>query len=174
MRFYKRTKSKINFSTGWKLAIAALAVSLLSVGAGCKKTKVDPFPKSGAIAGWQKSGDTRVFAAKDLWQYIDGGAEQYVKVGVVSAATADYSYQNQVEAVADVYTMGDAAAAHKILAAEQSKDGKSVAVGDEAIAYTQSVVFRKGPYLVRVVAYESTPETGQALLGLAQGIGAKL
>lgn len=174
MHFWNSFKSRINFSAHRKLAIAALAASLLSVGTGCKKAPVDPFPKSGAIAGWQKTGDTRVFAAKDLWQYIDGGAEQYVKAGVVSAATSDYSYRNQVEAVADVYTMGDAAAAHKILAGEESREGKSVAVGDEAIAYGQSVVFRKGPYLVRVVAYESTPDTVQALLGLAHGIESKL
>lgn len=174
MHFWKRHESRITLSANRTLAISALAISLLSIGTGCKKSQVDPFPKSGAIAGWQKTAETRVFAAKDLWQYIDGGAEQYVKAGVVSAATADYSYRNQFEAVAEVYTMGDAPGAHKILAGEQSKEGKSVAVGDEAIAYGQSVVFRKGPYLVRVVAYESTPETGPALLGLAQGIEAKL
>lgn len=174
MDFCIRLGSKVNFSETRKLAIIALATALLMVGTGCKKSQVDPFPKSGAISGWQKTGDTRVFAAKDLWQYIDGGAEQYVKAGVVSVSTADYKYQNQLDAVADVYTMGDSAGAHKILAGEQSKDGNRAAVGDEGIAFGQSLSFRKGPYLVRIVAYESTPESGQALLGLAKGIEAKL
>ena len=44
----------------------------------------DPFPASGAVAGWEKSSETRVFAAKDLWQYIDGDAEQYISSGVVT------------------------------------------------------------------------------------------
>ena len=164
----------MRFSKGWKLALAALAVAVIGAGAGCKKSQVDPFPQSGAVAGWQKTSDTRVFAAKNLWQYIDGDAEQYIKAGVVSATTSDYKYQDKVEAVADVYTMGNTAGAQKILASEQSKDGKSVALGDEAIAYGQSVTFRKGPYLVRIVAYELTPDTGQALLALAHGIEAKL
>jgi len=42
------------------------------------------------------------------------------------------------------------------------------------VAYEQSVIFRKGPYLVRIVAYESTPGTPQALMALAHGVEAKL
>ncbi len=82
---------------------------------GCKKDQADPFPASGAVAGWEKTSDTRVFAAKDLWQYIDGDAEQYISAGVVSTSTSDYKYQGQLEAAVDVYTMGDAAGARKIL-----------------------------------------------------------
>ena len=174
MDYCIRSKTGINFSATRKLVIAALATALFTVGTGCKKSQGDPFPFSGAVSGWQKTADTRVFAAKDLWQYIDGGAEQYVKAGVISAATSDYKYQNQMDAVADVYTMTDAAGAHKIFAGEQSKDAKTVALGDEAIAYGQSVVFRTGPYLVRDVAFESMPDTDRALMGLAQGIEAKL
>jgi hypothetical protein len=36
------------------------------------------------------------------------------------------------------------------------------------------VIFRKGPYLVRIVAYESAPDAPQALLALAHGLEAKL
>ena len=174
MDYRIRSKTRINYSAIRKLLITVLATALLTAGTGCKKSQVDPFPMSGVISGWQKTADTRVFAAKDLWQYIDGGAEQYVKAGVISAGTSDYKYQNQMDAVADVYTMSDEAGAHKIFAGEQSKEAKSIALGDEAIAYGQSVVFRKGRYLVHVVAFESTPDTDRALMGLAQGIEAKL
>jgi hypothetical protein len=162
------------FSRSWKTATTAICIVFMGGGAGCKSAHVDAFPQSGAVAGWQKTGDTRVFAAKDLWQYIDGDAEQYVKAGVVSVAISDYKYRDQVEAVVDVYQMGDSAGASKILAGEQSKDGKSASLGDEAIAYGQSVIFRKGPYLVRIVAYESTPDTGPALLALAHGIETRI
>ena len=69
----------------------------------------------------RKSSDTRVFAAKDLWQYIDGDAEQYIAAGVVSTSTSDYKYQGQLEAVVDVYTMGDSAGRKKILEIGQSR-----------------------------------------------------
>ncbi len=151
------------------VAIAAVASCV-----GCKKKAADAFPSSGAVAGWEKSSDTRVYAANDLWQYIDGDAEQYLKAGVVSTSTSDYKYQGQLEAVVDVYTMGDSAGARKILESGQTKDAKSVKVGDAGIAYTQSVTFRKGPYLVRIVAYEDGPGAQQALMALAHGVEARL
>jgi hypothetical protein len=156
------------------LALATAAIALMTASAGCKKKTVDPLPPSGAVAGWEKSSDTRVYEAKDLWQYIDGDAEQYIAAGVVSTATCDYKYQNQLHAVVDVYTMGDSAGARKILESAVSNGASKVEVGDAGIAYEQSVIFRKGRYLVRIVAYEDTPGTGQALLALARGVEARL
>jgi hypothetical protein len=141
---------------------------------GCKKKSVDPFPNSGAVAGWDKTSETRVFAAKDLWQYIDGDAEQYVSAGVVTTSTSDYKYQGQLEATMDVYTMKDAEGARKILEKQKSKDAQSIQLGDAGIAYAQSVTFRKGPSLVRITAYESTPNAQAALLALARAVEAKL
>ena len=157
-----------------KLAIAAIAFAATLVSTGCKKSKVDPFPATGTVTGWEKSSDTRTFAAKDLWQYIDGDAEQYIAAGVVSTTTSDYKYQGQLEAVVDVYTMGDSAGARKIMESGQSKEAKSVQIGDAALAYEQSVIFRKGPYLVRIVAYEPSSDGPQALLALAHSVEAKL
>jgi hypothetical protein len=145
-----------------------------AAGTGCKKVKVDPFPASDAVAGWQKTSETRTYAAKDLWQYIDGDAEQYISAGVVSTSTSDYKYQGQLEATVDTHTMGDAAGARKILETGVTKDAKTIALGDECIQYAQSVIFRKGNSLVRIVAYESTPDAPQALLDLARGVEAKL
>lgn len=151
-----------------------IALALILAAMGCKKGQINPFPASGAVAGWEKTGETRVFAAKDLWQYIDGDAEQYISAGVVSTTTSDYKYQGQLEATADVHTMKDAAGARRILETGQSKDARTVQLGDAGVAYAQSVIFRKGPYLVRIVAYEPTPEAQQALMVLAHGVEAKL
>ncbi|MGD0787479.1 MAG: DUF6599 family protein [Terracidiphilus sp.] len=160
----------------WLSVLAAFMGALVAVTAstGCKKKAADTFPASGAVAGWEKTSDTRVFAAKDLWQYIDGDAEQYTAAGVVSTSTSDYKYQGQLEATIDVHTMGDAAGARKIMEAGETKDAKTVQLGDAGVAYAQSVIFRKGPYLVRIVAYESTPDAPQALLALAHGVEGKL
>jgi len=108
-----------------------------------------------------------------LWQYIDGDAEQYISAGVVTTSTSDYKYQGQLEATVDVYTMNDATGARKILETGTS-DAKPIQLGDAGVAYAQSIIFRKGPRLVRIVAYESTPDTAQALLALAHGVEAKL
>jgi hypothetical protein len=155
-------------------AAAALAVLAGEASIGCKKAAPDPFPASNAVAGWEKSGDTRTFAANDLWKYIDGGADEYIQAGVVSTSTSDYAYKGQLEVVVDVHTMGNADGARKILETGQTRDAKSIPLGDQCIQYAQSVIFRKGPYLVRIVAYESTPDGPQALLALAKGVEARL
>ena len=164
----------MRFLSNWKWAIAVMLIVAAAVGTGCKKKASNPFPATKAIAGWEKTSETRVFAAKDLWQYIDGDAEQYVSAGVVTTSTSDYKYQGHLEATVDVYTMGDVAGARKILETGQSKEAKTVQVGDAGISYSQSIIFRKGSILVRIVAYESTPEAPQALLELARGVEAKL
>jgi hypothetical protein len=153
------------------LVIASLALTMTP---GCKKKDVNPFPASGAIAGWQKTDATRVFEAKDLWQYIDGDAEHFIQAGVVSTATSDYTHNGQLEAVVDVHTMSGADGARKILETGLTQDAQKVQLGDEGVQYAQSVSFRKGAYVVRIVAYQATPDGAQALLALAHGVEARL
>ena len=161
-------------SRKWKMAGGVLALAALLAVTGCKKAKTDPFPASGTVAGWQKTSNTRTFAAKDLWQYIDGEAEQYIQAGVVSASTSDYKYHDGLEAVVDIYTMRDSAGAAKMFDSSPNKGGKSVQLGNQGVAYEQSVTFRKGTHLVRVVGYEATPDGPQALMALARNLEANL
>lgn len=163
-------KSNLN---RWKFAVIAIVLIAPFLLGGCKH-KVVTFPATGEVANWEKSGETRVFDAKNLWQYIDGDSEQYIKAGVVSTSTSDYKYRSQVEAVVDIYTMGDAAGARTILEGNQGGGAKPVQIGDAGVAYAQSVTFRKGPYLVRIVAYQSAPDLPQALMALAHAVEAKL
>jgi len=116
----------------------------------------------------------RTFEADDLWKYIDGDAERYLKAGVQRVSTADYKFQNKVNATADIYRMGNAEGAGKIFQSEPSVDGKQIQLGDGARLSSQSLVFRKGAYLVRIVAFEESAETQQALLQLGRGIESRV
>ena len=157
------------------VSIAALLTVVVLAGVGCKKKIVDPFPASGAVAGWEKSGKTQSYDAANLWQYIDGGAEQYISAGVVGVSTSDYKFQGSLEATVDVYTMKSADGAKTIFDADPpTADSKIVPLGDAGRLYGQSVVFRKGPTLVRITAFESAPGESDALMALAHGIEGKL
>ena len=154
--------------------VASLMLAVVMVG-GCKKKIVDPFPASGAVAGWEKSGKTQTFDAANLYEYIDGGAEQYISAGVVGVATSDYKFQGSLEATVDVYTMKTADGAKTIFEADPAtSDSKSVQLGDAARLYGQSVVFRKGVYLARITAFDAVPGGSDALLALAHGVEGKL
>lgn len=132
------------------------------------------FPSSNEAAGWVKNGDIRTFEAANLWKYIDGDAERYLKAGVQRVFTTDYKFKASVDAVVDIYAMRDARGAEEILDNEPTLDAKPLPLGDSARLYNQSLIFRKGRYLVRIVAYEESSETPQALSELGRVIEGKL
>jgi len=129
-----------------------------------------PFPASNVVAGWVKTGDTRTFSATELWNYIDGDAERYVKAGVQATSTADYKFQDKFEAVAEVYSMASTAGARTIFESEPAGQAKPLQLGDTGRLYAGSMVFCKGRYLVRIVAYKELPEVQPALQALGREI----
>ena len=65
------------------LLVVMLVMALL-LSAGCKRqsgSAQSVFPASNEVAGWVTTGDIRTFEAVDLWKYIDGDAERYLKAG---------------------------------------------------------------------------------------------
>jgi len=157
-----------------RVVMLCLAVVIIT---GCNRKPAvtgAPFPASNDVAGWTKTDETRTFAAGDLWKYIDGEAERYLKAGVQRVSTADYKFQNKIDAVVDIYTMASPDGTAKILDSEPVGDAKSVQLGAAARLYGQSLVFRKGTELVRIVAYQESPETPQAMLDLGKNIAGRL
>jgi len=153
-----------------------LAVACMLLGCGVKSGSKPAtlFPESNEVPGWSKVGETRTFEASSLWQYIDGDAEKYIGAGVQKTLTANYRYGNSIEAAADVHVMANVDGPRNIMDSESAADSQPVALGDAARLYGASLSFRKGRYLVRVVAYKQSPEVGKALVELARGIEKKL
>src|ERR1019366_5443334 len=143
-------------STPRTIFVSTMCVVALLGAAACNRrpSLAAAFPASNDVAGWTKTSDVRTFEAADLWKYIDGEAEKYLKAGVQRASTADYKFQNKLEAVVDIYTMSSANGSAQIFDAEPAADAKSVQLADGARLFSQSLVFLKGRYLVRIVSYE--------------------
>jgi hypothetical protein len=131
-------------------------------------------PESSDAPGWTKAGETRQFEAADLWKYVDGDAERYLRAGVRRTFTANYRYGEVLEAVADVHLMNAPAGAASIFESEPSSGSRPVPLGDAGRSYGQSLTFRKGPFFVRLTAYQNTPETERALVSLGQAIERRL
>ena len=160
-----------------RLAVLAVILAALLF-PSCSSKSVprnqDPFPRTGEVAGWMKSSETRTFPASDLWKYIDGDAERYIQAGVATTRTSDFRFQNKIDAVADIHLMNSPDGPKKMLEAEWSSEGQRLDLGEDARLYATSLVFRKDRYLVRIIAYQDAPEVGPALLALGQAIEKKL
>jgi len=147
----------------------------LVVFVGCRShPPVDVFPVSNSSPGWVKSSATRTFEAGHLYEYIDGDADKYVQAGVVKTLTSDYRWKNRVDATVDVYVMGNAAGAHKIFDSASAVGSQPIAMGDAGRYAMGNLTFRQGPYFVRVVAFNDSPEIAPALIALSSALSGKL
>lgn len=152
---------------------ALLAVALFSA-AGCHKQSASAKSVFPEATGWARSGEVRTFAGDDLSNYIDGDAEKYLKAGFKSVSTADYKFQEKTQVVVDVYTMSTPTAAKAIFESEPPSSAQTVSLGNAARLYSQSLIFRKGPYLVRMVAYQESPALPQGMMDLGRALEGKL
>jgi hypothetical protein len=139
-----------------------------------------PLPESDEVRGWKKTGEIRIFDAGNLWKYINGGAEKYIKVGLTKMMTAHYLYIekgesiSRVETIVDVYKMDTPEGAKATFDSELSGGGIRVELGNDARLTQNSLTFWKGPYFVRLTAFQSSSELKKALVGLGRGIEKKL
>jgi Family of unknown function (DUF6599) len=155
--------------------LAILLVSLWLLFVGCKHDAPgNLFPDSSEAPGWTRAREVRTFSPDRLSDYIDGDAEKYIHAGVRSLSTADYQLNGQMDVTVDVYTMSSPAGAKSILDFEPAMDAQLPQVGDAARLYSQSLTFRKDRYLVRIVAYQDSPQLPQAMLLLGHAIENKL
>ena len=158
--------------------LALLTLILAGLWVGCRSqahtTAVDFFPASNTAPGWVKSSETRTFEASHLWEYIDGDADKYVEAGVVKTLTSDYKFNGKIDAAVDVYVMGDAAGARKIYDSESAEGSQPITMGDAGRYAKGSLTFRQGPYFVRLVAYEDSPEIAEGLTDLAHAVSSRL
>jgi len=161
--------------SGFGLMLAILAMVHIP-GCSPKPASKAPglFPETNEVAGWTKASETRTFQAENLWEYIDGDAERYIQAGVERTQTTDYRFQNKIDAVADVHTMKGPEGPKKLLQSEWSAEAQRSPVGEDGRLFPASLVFIKGRYLVRLVAYEQAPEMSQALVDLGRAIESRL
>jgi len=160
-----------------RFILAIIASSVLSLATGCHRhsdSSASFFPESGEASGWTKLPEVRTFAPDQLSDYIDGDAEKYLQAGVRSTSTADYKLKDQIQLTVDLYTMSNSAGAKSIFESEPPMNAQTPSLGDAARLYSQSLIFRKGRYLVRMVAYQDSPELTQAMFNLGVAIEKRL
>jgi len=125
-------------------------------------------------AGWTRSPQIQMYSPSDLWEYIDGAAEQYLTYGVQDVAAARYTHTSGTVVGVDIYRMADSVNAFGIYRQELSPKARPVAIGVEGRAGSSSLKFWSGSFYVKLTA---SPAGGrrtelEALAGaIAKGLG---
>jgi hypothetical protein len=92
------------------------------------------------------------FYSSDLYRYMDGGADIYLKYGLVAMAHREYQPAG-VDMTVDVFDMGGPLQAFGMYSAERSPEYHFIPIGAEGYNSELTLNFLQGRYYVRLSAF---------------------
>jgi hypothetical protein len=133
-----------------------------------------PLPRCDAAPGWVLDGPARTFGPDNLYDYVDGAAEEYLLYGFarldgITCRTGEDSI------VIDVSRMADPELAYGMLCAHRQAQAPLQPLGMGGQITPGRAVFAKGPYYVEITSESATDQTpalrayADAALKLIQG-----
>ena len=99
-----------------------------------------------------KGGEAVRFYSSDLYRYMDGGADIYLKYGLVAMAHREYKGAG-LDMTVDVFDMGSPLQAFGIYSSERSPEYHFIPIGAEGYSSESTLNFVQGRYYVRLSAF---------------------
>ena len=125
---------------------------------------------------WARAAQVQMFNPGDLWEFIDGAAEQFLAYGFQDLATTRYtSDQTRTVVVAEIYRMGEAVGAFGIYRQEVSPKARPLALGVEGRSSSNTIRFWTGEFYVKLTSPPGggrMPELEALGAAIAKGLGA--
>lgn len=134
------------------------------------------FPSAFGDGSWMPAGRVERFEPGNLYEKIDGRADQYLKYGVAGLQCATYTDRKDAARFLDayVYDMGSTGGAFGIWSAERPAGAQALKLGDQGYRAEASYFFTRGRRYVQVVASDGGKVFQDAGLKLAQALDAAL
>jgi hypothetical protein len=111
----------------------------------------DDFP---AIHGWKSIEEVMYYNPDNLWEYINGAADQFIDYGFQTMSMGEFSAESIAVSI-DIYDMGKPLHAFGVYATESRGITERFSIGAEAVIVppSQCLMF-KGKYYVKIYAFE--------------------
>jgi hypothetical protein len=126
---------------------------------------------------WTRESQIQMFNPGDLWEHIDGAAEQYLTYGFQDLATSKYTDRaTRTVIVAEIYRMASPVNAFGIYRQEVSPKARPVPLGVEGRASSNTIRFWTGEFYVKLTTPPGggrMPELEALGAAIAKGLGAK-
>ena len=119
-----------------------------------------------ALDGWEIIGEVDSYNQENLWEYINGAAEQFYEYGFEELKSAEFK-SGTISAVIDIYDMGTPLNAFGIYMTERPRKGNYLNIGTEAIVTPPAQgLFLKDKYYVKINFFDGslTEKNGMTLL----------
>ena len=122
--------------------------------------------------GWKQSSDSKQYLPKNLFDYIDGGAELYLSFGFKGLYVARFQKDKAFSLEVDLFDMGSSEDAFGVFRHDMEDEDVGIGQGSE---YGGSWLrFWKGKYYVYIYAEGEGSSTQQTLLGLGRQIADRI
>jgi hypothetical protein len=132
-------------------------------------------PKDTESGYWKSSSAPEFFDPQNLWRYINGQAEMYLDYGFKLVVTSNYiSMDKSISMTIEIYQMQSPHHAFGIYAAERSPDDNVIKMGVQGYLGGNVLNFWKGVYYVKLISFQTSPDTKEVLMKLADVIANKI
>lgn len=124
------------------------------------------------VPGWQEEETILINKAKDMFEYMDGGAELYFAYGFRRLAVKRYRNEKSLPMLVEVYEFDSSENAYGTYSFDTV--GDKLDIGEDAVYGYGLLKFWKGKILVRVLAEEEYRELKEDVLAFGRQIDTKI
>jgi hypothetical protein len=132
-------------------------------------------PESNEATGWTRGDEIRFFDPDDLYEFINGAAENFLIYGFEKVVTADYDNAEQPSPiVVEIYQMEDSRNTFGIYASERNPDSTFKTIGAEGYVGGTALNFWAGNYYVKMTVFQESEALKAEMEKLAEVISRKI
>lgn len=166
-----------------KLPVCACLVALLVAGCGRTRTKEERTPTGIAAllptetdlpGGWKVADTLRVFTGRELYDYINGGADLFLEYGFEEVAAGEYLTPGGKTIFINIYRMRDSDAAFGIFSVTRRVEYLPVEIGTMGARTDYQQVFCHGSYYIEAQAMETDSLTMRSMGEFCRAVDKKL
>jgi hypothetical protein len=121
------------------------------------------------LAGFKQTSKYPVYLPENLWDFIDGAADNYLALGFVDLHVTEYKKGKETIKL-EIYHHSDHTMAFGIYASERSPSFSFTNIGSQGYTADGSINFFKGDYYVKLRTYSKKSKTLQAEESLAMRV----
>ena len=158
------------------LIILFAAAAVLCAAAAASETTdlAKLLPAATEIDGWRPDGEPLAYTEDNLWEYIDGSAENFLAFRFRQVLMQNYVSSDGKGLKVEIYEHESPLMAYGIYAQMRSPGLALHKIGSEAFSDEYSMNFWKNRFYVRVAVFEKAATLDRALESFASSIAAKI
>lgn len=122
------------------------------------------------MAGWKQSGDIQIFSQANLYDYINGGADLYLKYDFQELKVAEYQNDRKASVTIEVYRHKTPVHAFGIYSQERLSNANYLEVGAQGYSEKGVLNFLVADCYVKMSSVDVGPEDREVLLAFAKKV----